>query len=64
MTKAFMTAQEVADTLGISLGKAYEIIRELNTQLEERGYITVRGKCSRKYFQEKYYGLDYEEAGA
>nr|WP_270601752.1 DNA-binding protein [Anaerostipes hominis (ex Lee et al. 2021)] len=39
--------------MGISLSKAYEIIRELNSELKEMGYLVVRGKVSRAYFQEK-----------
>lgn len=53
MTRAFIDAAEVAETLGISLGKAYEIIRELNTQLEERGYITRSGQVLPEVFPGK-----------
>lgn len=49
----FVTATEVAETMGVSLGKAYEIIRTLNKQLKEQGFITVSGKCNRKYFEMK-----------
>lgn len=51
--KQYMTAKEVADIMGVSDGKAYAIIRELNTQLKEQGYITVSGKINRRYFMDK-----------
>lgn len=35
--------------------KAYKIIRELNEELEQRGYIVVPGKVSKRYFYEKVY---------
>lgn len=35
---------------------AYKIIRKLNKELNEKGYITVAGKVSKKYFNERYYG--------
>lgn len=49
----FIAAKEIASIMGISLSKAYEIIRELNSELKEKGYLVVRGKVSRAYFQEK-----------
>lgn len=57
MQKQYLTAQEVAEALGVSSGKAYAIIRDLNKELKERGYITVAGKVSRVFFQEKCYGV-------
>lgn len=53
----FISAQEVADMLGISKSKAYRIVRELNEELEAKGFITVSGKVSRKFFEEKFYGV-------
>lgn len=53
MTKQYLTAAEVAETLGVSIGKAYQLIRMMNTELKERGYITVSGKISRVYFEER-----------
>lgn len=55
--KQYVTAKEVAEVLGISEGKAYEIIRQLNRELKQRGYITIAGKVSRAFFHEKCYGL-------
>ncbi len=52
----FISAQEVADMLGISKSKAYRIVRELNEELEAKGFITVAGRVSRKFFEEKFYG--------
>jgi len=51
-------AKEVMRTLGVSRGKAYKIIQLLNEELMAQGYITIAGKCSRKYFNEKFYGCD------
>ena len=51
VSKQFMTAEEVADILGYSVGQAYKIIRELNTEL--KGYIIRNGRIPRKYFYER-----------
>ena len=53
----FITAQEVAELLVISKTKAYTIVRELNEELSAKGFITVAGRVSRKFFEEKFYGV-------
>lgn len=55
--RQFIGAKEVAEILGVSEGKAYSVIRELNQELKEKGYITVQGKVSRVFFQERVYGI-------
>ena len=66
MAKYYVTGPEVAKALGISEGKAYEILRELNKQLKDQGYIVVAGRVPRRYFNEHYYGgvEDLEEMEA
>lgn len=54
--KQYVTAKEVSETLGVSLTKGYAIIRELNAELKAKGFITVAGKVSRVFFEEKWYG--------
>lgn len=54
--KQFLTAQDVAQFMGISVPMAYKIIRRLNDELVAGGYITVSGKVSRSYFEKKVYG--------
>ena len=39
--KSFMTVEEVAAELRVSKSKAYQIVRELNTELQKQGYLTV-----------------------
>lgn len=56
--KSFITAPEVAEAMGVSVGKGYAIIRELNKELKSQGYITIAGKVSRRFFAEKYYGFE------
>jgi sugar-specific transcriptional regulator TrmB len=56
--KQYMTAAEVADVVGVSLGKAYQLIRDMNKELKEGGYLTVSGKIPTAYFKKKYYGFE------
>ena len=50
-----------AYVLGVSDGMSYRIIRELNRELEAKGFHTVHGRVSRKYFEESYYGVTHEK---
>ena len=53
--KKFLSAQDVADILGVSVSTAYRVIKKLNTELEENGKITISGKVSSRYFYENVY---------
>lgn len=53
--KQFYTVHDVMDILQVKEAKAYKIIRKLNCELEEKGFIVVAGKISKKYFDEKTY---------
>ena len=59
--RQFIGAKEVAEILGVSEGKAYAVIRGLNQELKEKGYITVQGKVSRVFFQERCYGVEVSQ---
>ena len=54
--KRLLNARDVADFMGISVPMAYKIIRRLNDELSAQGFITVAGKVSRCYFEQKVYG--------
>jgi hypothetical protein len=58
MVKLFLTADEVAEMLGISKAHAYALIRNCNEELRADGYLTVAGKVPKKFFGKKYYGYE------
>lgn len=53
----YYTASDIGTLLGVSRSRAYKIVRMLNDELKEKGYITIAGKIPKKYFEEKYYGM-------
>lgn len=57
MNKQFITAAEVAEVVGVSVGKAYQLIREMNAELKAAGFLTVAGKVPIAFFEKKYYGF-------
>lgn len=54
----YYTANDIQEILDISRAKAYRIIKELNLELKSKGYIVMAGKIPKKYFAEKYYGME------
>lgn len=49
----FYTVTDVMKMLGIGRTKAYIIISDLNKELRDKGKITIAGKISKKYFEER-----------
>jgi len=54
--KIYITANELAEMLGVSVGHAYKLIRKLNEELKAKGFITISGRVNRQYFYERLYG--------
>lgn len=50
-----MDCAEIMKALGIGKSNAYAIIKQLNEELDKKGFLTVRGKVPRKYFKERFY---------
>ena len=55
-TNYMMSAEDIAKELGVSKGKAYKLIRDLNEELMKKGFIVISGKLPRAYWQKKFYG--------
>ena len=53
-----LTAGEVAETLGVSKGHAYKLIRELNEELQSKGYLVVARKVPKAFWETKFYGYN------
>ena len=53
MDNKFIRVDEVAQELSISKPYAYKLIKKLNDELKEKGFIT---RVNRQYFQERFYG--------
>ena len=54
----FISVKEIMDTLSVSESKAYTIVRQLNNELSDKGYMIIPGRVSRKYFEERFYGVE------
>ena len=50
MKNQFIRAEEVARELEVSRSYAYRLIKQLNAELREKGYMTIAGRVNRQYF--------------
>lgn len=50
----FLYVTDVMKLFNCSRTKAYQIIAELNQELEKKGLLFMRGRISRRYFSERY----------
>ena len=48
-----MSVEEVMAEAGVGKNTAYQIIKQLNAELEAMGKLTFRGRVNRRYFEEK-----------
>ncbi len=62
-SNSFMRVEEVAEELGVSVSYAYKVIRRLNDELKEKGFVTIAGRINRQYFNERIYGIGKERNG-
>lgn len=46
---ALIGVTEVMKILDCSKAKAYQVMRELNQEFEEQGFLTIRGKINKSY---------------
>lgn len=53
----FIKADKIAEELGVSKAYAYKLMQMLNGELKAQGYITISGRVSSKFFEEKFYGI-------
>ena len=58
VARQMLGVRDVMELLGVSESKAYGYIRQMNIELEKKGYITVRGKVPAAYFKERFYGSE------
>ena len=56
MENKFIRVDEVAQELSVSKPYAYKLIKKLNDELREKGFITIAGRINRQYFYERLYG--------
>lgn len=54
-SKYMLTAQDIAEQLGVSEGHAYKIVKKLNRELDANGFVIVAGKIPKAFWEKKFY---------
>lgn len=63
VTLSYYTIKDVMTILGCGRTKASEVVRKLNDELEEKGYMRFPlGRVPKKYFEERYHLAERKEA--
>ena len=52
-----LTAKELSSVLKVSESHPYKLIREMNEELKNDGYLIVRGKIPAAYVEQRFYGV-------
>ncbi len=65
MSDKFLQAKDIMAITGFKMSKARNIIKDLNLELQKKGFLTFQGRVSEKYFQERCFPKQevLEEAG-
>lgn len=56
----FLKADDVKDILNVSQAMGYKVIRQLNLELKEKGFLTLQGRIPIEYLCERFM-IDEEE---
>ena len=56
--KYMMNVDDVARELNCSKYHAYKLVRRMNAELAQQGYLTMAGKIPRAYWAKKMYGYE------
>ena len=56
MEKLFLSVEDVAEVMNVSVSYAYKVIQRMNRDLRKKGFITLQGRVDRKYFFDQFYG--------
>lgn len=63
--KLYYTADEIAQMVGVGRTTSYKMVNQMNAELLKQGFLVVKGKIPKEYFDAKYYGGSHTvEVGA
>ena len=57
MIKQVYGAKDIQEILDVSESKAYQYIRQMNGELQAKGYLITRGRVPVSYFEKRFFGM-------
>lgn len=49
----FLTADDVEKICKVKSGKAYQIIKDVNKEMKDKGYLIIRGRVNKRFLFDK-----------
>lgn len=62
MKKQVYGAKDLQELLDVSESKAYQYIRIMNAELQEKGFLTIRGRVPATYVEKRFFGVVTDES--
>lgn len=59
--KRFLTATDISEITGASKSYGYTLIKQLNNELEKKGFLVIPGKVISTYFYERFFGKEVDK---
>lgn len=58
----FVRVDTLMEDLQISKPLAYRLMKEMNDELKEKGYLTISGRVPREYYYARFFGIDTKKS--
>ena len=58
--KRFLDVHDIMEITGLSSSSSYIVIKQLNEELQKKGYLTIRAKVISTYFYERFFGKEVQ----
>ena len=59
-----LNVKGVMEMLDTSESTSYKLIRQMNSELADKGYLIIRGKVPRSYVEKRFFGFTGSHEGA
>ncbi|MDD3220155.1 MAG: hypothetical protein PHC41_16210 [Lachnospiraceae bacterium] len=59
--KMFLSVEDIAVILDLSVSKTYKIVKSLNEDLKSKKYMPIAGRIPIRYLEDRIYGLEHAE---
>ena len=60
MSIATYNAKQLGEVLGVSESMGYKLIRQMNAELTQKGFLVIRGRVSQAYVAQRFFGGNAE----
>ena len=59
--KMYLSVEDIAELLGLSVSFAYRVVERMNADLASKNFYVILGRVPTRYVEDKIYGLEHVE---